>query len=122
MSMIKLKLGEKETLEQISSWKELKDVELDSGFGIVCINLQERLYVVRATVEINDKIYQQLTASQNPKILGVFGDIRISTASESSNARQHQSDGSISGQPTDGNRSVNGDAAGCPSDVDSGNE
>ena len=119
MTMIKLKLMGKETLEQISSWKEFKSVELDSGFGIVCISPQEKLYVVRATIEISKEIYHQLTESDNPRILGVFGDIRISTASESPSARQHKSDDSISGQPTNGDRGVNGDAAGRLDDVDS---
>ena len=120
--MIKLKLTGKETLEQINSWKELKNVDLDAAFGIVCLSPLEGLFVVRSTIEITDEIYQQLAGSNNPKILGVFGDIRIGTTSESSNARQHQGNGSISGQPTDGNRSVNGDATWDSGDVDSGDE
>lgn len=122
MSMIKLKLSGGESLEHISAWKEFENIELDSRFGIVCISPQQQLFVIRVVGKLDEEFVDKLNRAKNPKILGAFGNIKISTTKEKADARQHQSDGSVSRQPTDGNRGNDGNAKGCFDNVDSRNE
>lgn len=120
--MIKLKLTGDETIQQICVWKEFENIELDSRFGIVCINPQQQLFVIRVVGKLDENFVNRLNNVKNPKILGAFGEVKISTATENSDARQCQGDGSVSRQSTDGDGSFDGDEARCSDNVDSGNE
>lgn len=78
-SLIKLRLSKDlATFESVQRLHGLHDVELDSEYGLVCINPKENLYVVRA--EMFNRLEERQKMS--PEILGGFGDIRISTTRE----------------------------------------
>lgn len=74
--MIKLRLpAGVATLDAVQSLAGLKDLSLDSRFGVVGINPKEGLYVVR-TESVNDLEARQ---KLSPEIIEAYGDIRIST-------------------------------------------
>jgi hypothetical protein len=74
--MIKLRLpAEAATLAAVQSLAGLKDLPLDSRFGVVGINPKEGLYVVR-TERVNDL---EARRRLSPEIVEAYGDTRIST-------------------------------------------
>jgi hypothetical protein len=74
--MIKLDLpATATTLEAVKQLPGLQGLALDSRFGVVSISPREHLYVVR--VDSVDDLEQRRALS--PEILGVYGDVRIST-------------------------------------------
>mgnify|MGYP003577376641 FL=1 len=74
--MIKLRLpAQAATLDAVQSLAGLKDLPLDSRFGVVGINPKEGLYVV-PTDQMNDL---EARRRLSPEIIEAYGDIRIST-------------------------------------------
>jgi hypothetical protein len=74
--MIKLRLpGHAATLAAVQSLAGLKDLPLDSRFGVVGIDPKQGLYVVR-TESLNDL---EARKRLSPEIVEAYGDIRIST-------------------------------------------
>jgi hypothetical protein len=76
-TMIKLKLPEsKRDLASVQALPGLIDLPLDPQFGLVPIDPRESLYVVR-TDAVDDL---ELRRKSTPEILGVYGDVRISSS------------------------------------------
>lgn len=73
--MIKLHLPNSSSLEMVQQLPGLKDLALDSRFGVVPISPKESLYVVRTEAVSDLELRKQLS----PEILEVYGDVRIST-------------------------------------------
>lgn len=73
--MIKLSLPSSMDFQSVKVLPGLHDVELDKQFGLVSIDQQQSLYVVRA--EFVDRLDERKAAS--PEIVDAYGDIRISS-------------------------------------------
>lgn len=75
--MIKLHLPISSSLETVQQLPGLKDLTLDSRFGVVPISPKDGLYVVRTEAVPDLESRKHLS----PEILEVYGDVRISTTS-----------------------------------------
>jgi hypothetical protein len=74
--MIKLHLpGGQATLSAVEGLPGLAGVKLDQRFGVVRIDPTNSLYVARTDTIDNVEERRKLS----PEILGVYGDVRIST-------------------------------------------
>lgn len=75
-SMIKLRLASpSNTFASVQQLPGLAGLSLDPGFGLVCIDPRQGLYVVR-TGHLDDLDRRRAVS---PEILGGYGDVRIST-------------------------------------------
>ncbi len=75
-AMIKLRLDTPTTdFSSVQKIAGLADVPLDPEFGLVCLNPENHLFAVRAD-NVSD---WERRREMSPEILGVYGDIRVST-------------------------------------------
>jgi len=72
--MIKLRLDSATDFASLQRLPGLQGVILDSGFGLVCINPKDKLFVVRAKGLTDLEQRRKLS----PEILEVYGDVSIS--------------------------------------------
>jgi len=79
--MIKLKLlREAPTLEDVARLPGIENLAVDAEFGLICIDPQDRLYVVRVD-ELGDLDERK---ARSPEIIEAYGDVRISAFSHDS--------------------------------------
>ena len=77
--MIKLQLpAQQTTFDAVRELPGLRGLQLDRGYGLVCLDPKAGLFVVRA--DNVDRVEQRRALS--PEILEFYGDTRISTTDE----------------------------------------
>lgn len=83
-SLIKLELEPSlADLTAVRQLKGLQNLQIDDGYGLVCISPKRRLYVIRVIGAVDA---DRLQAAQ-PRIRGLYGEVRVSQSGEERDGR-----------------------------------
>lgn len=73
--MIKLELEPGEaSLSHVQGLEEIKDLNVDKDFGLICISPKRRLYTIR----IDGNVDRDTLMALQPRVNGVYGEMKIS--------------------------------------------
>ena len=74
--LLKLRLSPGEaSMDVVRKLEGISDLSIDEDYGLICLSPKRRMYSIRVLGPID----QDQLKDKQPRVLGVFGEVKIST-------------------------------------------